>query len=529
MDNFGGFDWLIATTGVVPVQPLTVNSRFGNARSTVATADRRRVETYPKAMRPGPTVEGHLFFAFRYEPIHLEFLARLFCEIDPHIIETWIRKEPTGQYSRKTGFFYEWLTGQRLNVPDVIAGNYFDALDPDQYLTAPRSVNNQRWRVRDNLPGTREFCPMVRRTDAVHAIEDYSCSAALQSLEVQFGAELLLRSANWLSHKESRASFLIEHEEQHVDRVRRFAAVMGRRCGGEGDPLQEAVLTQLQEEILGKATRYGLRKSPVFVGHNDAFVPVGDYIAPQWEDARELLAGLSITMAKTRNQSAIVRAAVASFAFVYIHPMTDGNGRISRFLVNDVLRRDGAVPAPFILPISATITNNSRERVGYDRALEAFSKPLMARFSDRYDFNTEIECEDGVRTNFRFDAYEEAMPAWRYPELTQQVEYMGHVVRMTIEDEMTNEASYLRNLERAREAVKNRLEGPNTDIDSIIRSLKQNGWQLSGSLRKRFPQLEDSRLAELIIEDVRAVYEPLAKAHDDEDNARDVDDPRTMY
>jgi len=478
-------------------------------------------------MRPNPTVEGHLFFALRYEPIHLEFLARLFHEMDPSILESWIRSEPTGQYARRAGFFYEWFTGRRLDVPDAIAGNYVDAIDPDQYLTAPRSVNSQRWRVRDNLPGAREYCPLVIRTDAIREVEAFSCAAALQTLEVQFGAELLLRSANWLSHKESRASFLIEHEEQHVDRVRRFAAVMGRRCGQDGDPLQEDVLTQLQEEILGTATRYGLRKSPVFVGHNDAFISVVDYIAPQWEDARELLAGLGRTMAKTVGQSAIVRAAVASFGFVYLHPMADGNGRISRFLVNDVLRRDGAVPAPFILPISATITNNSRERVGYDRALEAFSKPLMQRFGDRYDFSTEIECEDGVRTNFRFDAYAEAMPAWRYPDLTPQVEYVGHVVRITIQDEMTNEARYLRDLERARKAVKNRLEGPDPDIDAIIRSLQQNAWQLSGSLKKRFPQLEDSHLTKQIIGDLRAVFDPDVETRDEE--VRDPDDPRSGY
>ncbi|MFC0132229.1 Fic family protein [Massilia eurypsychrophila] len=205
-------------------------------------------------------------------------------------------------------------------------------------------------------------------------------------------------------------------------------------------------------------------------------------------------------MAKTQGKSSMVRAAVASFGFIYIHPMADGNARISRFLVNDFLRRDGAVPAPFILPISATIANDSRERVGYDRALEAFSKPFMQRFGDRYDFNTEVECEDGVRTNFSFDAYAEAMPVWRYPDLTHQMEYVGHVVRRTIQDEMTNEATYLRDLERARLAVKNRLEGPDADIDAIIRSLQQNAWQLSGALKKRFFQLDDARLAKLIIE-----------------------------
>lgn len=508
MENFGGYTWLIAATGVVPVQPVSVVSRFGSARRTVASADRRRVETYPNAMRPGATIEEHLTFAFRYEPIHLEFLSRLFTEMDPRVLEAWIMREPTGQYARRAGFFFEWLTGKQLNVPDTVAGNYVDAIDPVEYLAATRALNNQRWRVRDNLPGTREFCPIVMRTELVQGVEGYDCSEALHKLEVQFGAELLLRSANWLSHKESRASFQIEHEEQHVDRVRRFAAVMGRRCGQDGDPLREEVLTELQAEILGKATRYGLRRSPVFVGHNDRFLSVVDYIAPQWDHARQLLSGLAASMERTRARSSVVRAAVASFAFVYIHPMADGNGRISRFLVNDVLRRDGAVPAPFILPISATITDNTRERAGYDRALEAFSKPLMDRFADRYDFGAEVECEDGVRTNFRFDAYDEGLPAWRYPDLTPQVEYLGHVVRTTIEQEMTNEAMYLRDVERAREAVKNRLEGPDTDIDAIIRSLRGNSWCVSGSLVKRFPQLADEPLAAAIIDDLRAVFEP---------------------
>jgi Fic family protein len=90
-----------------------------------------------------------------------------------------------------------------------------------------------------------------------------------------------------------------------------------------------------------------------------------------------LLSGLQVTMSKTSGAISVLRAAIASFGVVFIHPMADGNGQISRFLVNDVLRRDGAVPAPFILPISATITNSSKERVGYDPALEHFSRPLM--------------------------------------------------------------------------------------------------------------------------------------------------------
>ena len=160
---------------------------------------------------------------------------------------------------------------------------------------------------------------------------------------------------------------------------------------------------------------------------------------------------------------------------------------------------------PFIIPISATITDNSRERVGYDRALEVLSKPLMLKYHGQYDFGAKKTHDDGIESDFVFDAYEDALPAWRYPDLTQQTDFLGHVVRMTIEVEMSKEASYLRDIERARRHVKDYLEGPNSDIDQIIRSIRDNGWTLSNKLRKTFPMLEDPQLAESIIKAAREV------------------------
>ena len=506
MNNFVGFKWIAQHTGITPAQPFSVESELGTSRRTAVGGDLRR-ETYPSAARPDSNIPAHLTFAFKHEIINLEFLARLFAGIDPAILEQWIRAEPTGAYARRAGFFFEWLTGKLLNVPDARSGNYVDALDPALYFVATRAINVQRWRVRDNLPGTREYCPLVVRSDAVKELEKYDCTKALNHLEMEYGADILLRSAVWLTIKESRASFAIEHEERQIERIRRFATVMERRCGQDADPLNVATLIELQTEILGTATRYGMRRSPVFVGHSTGYTNVVDYIAPHWEWTQSLLLGLQATLAKTLQSTSIIRAAIASFGFVFIHPMADGNGRISRFLVNDILRRDGAVPAPFILPISATITNSTRERVGYDRALEHYSRPLMQKYSDRHRFGAEVECEDGVRTNFHFDAYDDALPAWRYPNLTSQVEYMGHMVRTTIDSEMSKEAIFLRNLERAREGVKNHLEGPNTDIDQIIRSIRDNGWAVSNKLMKAFPQLADRNLAEAIVRAVREVLE----------------------
>ncbi|KAB0325107.1 Fic family protein [Janthinobacterium sp. PLB04] len=490
------------------VQPFAVKSKVGPSRRTVINSIRE--ETYIAAVRPDPTIISHFIFGLKHELINLEFLAKLFSIIDEAVLEDWIRSEPTGAYARRAGFLFEWLTGRRLDVQDTSSGNYVDALDPTEFVVASRASNAQRWRVRDNLPGTRYFCPTIRRTDVVLALEHFNCAAALESLEIQFGADILARSAVWLSIKESRASFAIEKEEKQVDRVKRFAALMEHRCGQNGDPLALQALSEIQAEILGLATRYGVRQSPAVIGYTHGVENIVEYIAPPWERTMELLVGLQRCLAKTAGTSSLLRASIASFGFVYIHPMSDGNDRISRFLVNDVLRRDGAIPAPFILPISATITNKAQQRLGYRRALETLSRPLVSMYQEDFHFGDEYTCPDGARSNFHFDAYDDAMPTWRYPDLTSQTEFLGNIIRSTIEVEMSNEDSYQRDIDRARHAVKGSLEGLNSDIDQIIRSVRDNGWTVSNDLIKKFPQLAATSLAAAVVAAVRNVFQPEA-------------------
>ena len=499
MADWIGYQWLVAHYGISPVQAFRTDSALARTRSTVRE-DGYVHEYYPSAAKPADTLAGHLTFALKHEGIHLEFLARLFDVIPVVELEDWIAGEATGQYARRAGFFYEYLTGRQLAFPGVVAGNYVTALDEDSYLTASRPVNNPHWRVRDNLPGSRDYCPLVLRTVRVLQAEQYDCTQHLGDLEAEFGADLLQRSAVWLTIKESRASFAIEHEEQHVDRVRRFAAVMEQRCGQFDEPLSENALGELQAQILGpRATRYGIRRSPVFVGEIDGFAEVVHYIAPHWDDAPKLLSGLRDFATRTQGAAALVRAAVLSFGFVYIHPMSDGNGRISRFLINDVLRRDKAIPAPFILPVSATIASTVLNRRSYDQVLELFSRPLMRLYGQAWRFGTEQVAEDGVRYNLQFDAYQDALPAWRYPDMTDHAEYLAQVVQLTIEQEMRKEAGYLRSLRLARERVKQVIEGPDGDIDRIIRSVRENGGTLSNKLVQEFPPLADQALADEVV------------------------------
>ena len=444
-----GFKALADRYGIALAQPLRVESVIGTTRKS-RESNGHVENTYPASYQPEDDFAGHFGFGLKYEEIHLEFFARLFTVVGPEHIEAWCRQAPFGQYARRTGFLYE----------------------------------------------------------TVQQALQFDLDAALRELNQTFGADILMRTASWLTLKESRASFLIEKESDKGDRIQRFAQVIAKYCGHIEDPLSNDSLHTLQAGILGhEAVGLGLRRSPVFVGQATMREDIVHYIAPPFEALAQLLDGLKAFELATRGAEPLARAAALAFAFVYIHPMRDGNGRIHRFLNNDTLIRDKTVPDGVILPVSATITSSIDFRARYDRTLEVFSRPFMQRYAASYRFGELVVYEDGTSSNLVFDEYDDAQFAWRYPDLTEHVLYTAQVVAHTVRTEMADEARVLVIFQRAQERLKEVMEMPDQDATRIIRSLKENGWQVSGKLKKAYPQLEDTHRAERVVEAVRCAFE----------------------
>ncbi len=507
MDVLVGYSWLLSQYGIKLVQRLRTQSYIVTTSSRhTKTEDGYTKEYFPENFIPENSFSGHFTFALKNEGIHLELFSRLFEKIDPTELESWIEREPSGQYARRACFFYEWITGNQLNFDGVKTGNYVDALEEKKYFTG-KSKNNTRWRVRDNIPGNPNFAPVINRLQKVIEAEDFKCLPHLQELESEFGPDIIQRSSVWLTIKESRASFEIEREEKQVDRIRRFASVMAKKCGSLEDPLDPETLASLQQEILGpSATRYGIRRSPVFIGEIDNCIEIVHYIAPAHQVLINMLEGLKEFQLSTKGKSSTIRAAAISFAFVYIHPMSDGNGRISRFLINDILRKDESLP--FILPISATITNSIASRKSYDDILETFSKHFMMYYNSSYSFGEDRIEEDGIKTNFNFDEYKDALHAWRYLDLTDHTIYMYDILKNTIDVEMRKEAKQIREILSCRAAVKEVIEGPDQDIDRIVRSVRDNN-KVSKKLKKDFPILENKEIESSVIEAIDSILEVL--------------------
>lgn len=512
LDNSIGGAWLARRYGIELVAPLAVASEIARRRASHVGRQTTR-ESHVEAMRPDPSLRGHLTFHLKHEIAHFELLSRVFARCDAGEIADWVAAEPTGQYARRAAFLHEFFTGRQLPVPAGLGGGYHDAIHAEGLVTATPACAalNKRWRIRDNMPGTRAFCPMVVRSRAGAAALDLNVPALIHDLEAEFGAELLLRSAVWMTLRESRASFAIEGEADQTDRIRRFADVLARRTGqGDRAPLYDTALAELQREILGPRTtlqRFGVRQSPVFVGELVRYQEVVHYIAPPPEDLADMLDGLQTFLERTRGQSPVMRSAVAAFGFVYIHPLADGNGRVHRFLVNDVLRRDGAVQDPMILPVSSLISSDAAERRAYDRTLDEVSRPLMSTLAATYRFaEAPTTYPDGIRSNFVFEGVDSARHAWRCLDLSPHVGYMADVVQRTVREDMLEESRYLRSHGQARAAIKEILEMPDTQIDRVIRSVQSNQGKLSGALRSELPILEEPALWSDIVKAVRGAF-----------------------
>ena len=70
----------------------------------------------------------------------------------------------------------------------------------------------------------------------------------------------------------------------------------------------------------------------------DYSVRVGDYRAPDWQDLQDLLTNFFVWLNKNKQiMHPIELAARAHYKFEKIHPFGDGNGRIGRFIIVNIL------------------------------------------------------------------------------------------------------------------------------------------------------------------------------------------------
>lgn len=494
-----GYQWLAEKFGEV-VMPHWRETRILNRGARrLLEAGGRQVEYLPAAQGPGENVFSQLEFALRKEGLHLELLRKVLVRIPGRDVAEHLHRRPTGRYARVLWFFHEAFTGQRLDLPDLKAGNYVDLLDPDIYATGPlRKVRRQRINV--NLLGTVDFSPMVR----VGCLGEWSEADLRKSCWDFVGdcsAQIFARAVRYLYAKESKSSHDIERETPDQKRAEKFISLLEQAW--HRDFLNKPALVELQQALVDpRFANRGWRSDLAEPGDRQVYVgeTLGPglervhYAAPKPEDLDGLMSEF-LQMGRRMIEDGfgssddgavptLVAAAVVSFVFDFLHPFSDGNGRIHRFLLHHVLARRAFGPEGIVLPVSAVILNRPRE---YDQALESFSKPLMERVEYTMDNRLRMTV-----TNDTADFY-------RYIDCTEITRIVIDFIRETIETEIPAELRYLTMHDEVRARMREILEMPSRHADLFIALVRQNGGTLSKKKRKlpEFELLTDAEVEQM--------------------------------
>lgn len=450
-------------------------------------------ETYPLKYWPGDTLGDHLEFALKYDGTNLAILSRLFQEAVEGDVLEYVRSKPTGKYARRLWFLYEFLTGKSLPLDDLKQGNYIDLLESDKYHTVTPARRVRRQRVNDNLPGDRRFCPTVRRTDTLREFETADLPGQCRKVLSGYSPELLKRALGYLYTRETKSSFEIEHIKPTSTRAGKFIALL--QLAEQEDFCRKEKLIEVHNSIVDPRFRTAdYRTIQNYVGETVAWKNEKiHFVSPRPEDLNDLMEGLVTAHRRmdANRPDEVVHAAVIAYGFVFLHPFEDGNGRIHRFLIHNILARRRFTPEGVMFPVSATMLKN---RLDYDSSLEAFSRQLLPLVDYSLD-------DEG-----RMTVHNDTAIWYRYIDMTAQVEALFRFIHRTIHTELAGELEFLASYDRAREAIQEIVDMPDRRIDQFIRFCRQNNGRLSRQKRKsHFGFLTEAEIA-LLEQAVQSAY-----------------------
>lgn len=440
----------------------------------------------PIRYKPEDSLYKQLVFALKYEGVNLLVLKKLFEKLTETEVVNLLQIEPTGQYSRKIWFLYEWLLQKKLTRGDIQVKSYIPLVDSNlQYVLNP-GVKSSRHRIINNLPGTVGFCPLIFKTKKLEEYINSDLAVKKNEYLKTIHKDILQRASAFLLLKDSKASFSIEGENPGNNRAMRWGKAIGQ-AGSK--PISNEELLRLQQIVIenSRFTRMGFRNAGGFVGDRDrdTIEPIPDHISARHQDVVALMDALIATndLLETSEYNAVLAAAEIAFGFVFIHPFVDGNGRIHRYMIHHILSKMKFAQQGVIFPVSASILDHIDD---YRKVLESYSHPLL-------DF---IEWETTDDRNIA--VLNETIDYYRYFDVTQQAEFLFDCVQDTIENIIPSEVSYLNKFDELKRYLDNKYEMPDGLVTLLVRFLEQNNGSFSNRAKnKEFEVLTEDEIADI--------------------------------
>lgn len=427
-----------------------------------------------------------LVFALKYEGINLLVFSQLSKHYKEEELTALVSIEPEGQYSRRIWFLVEWMLGKELTGKQKITKRSYIPLIDAKLQYSVQGERSSRHLVTNNLPGTIDFCPLIRKTEKLEKYISDNYSDKKGDYLKGLRKDILQRASAFLLLKDSKASFSIEGESPKSKRATRWGQAIGQAGATE---LSKKELVRLQQVVIenDRFIEMGLRKKGGFIGEHDraSGEPIPEHISAKWEDLDQLVTGLLATNDKLLNSDldAVLTATMIAFGFVFIHPFEDGNGRIHRYLIHHVLAKNKFSQQGMIFPVSSSILDHIDD---YRQVLEHYSHSLL-------DF---IEWEQTDDNNVK--VLNETIDYYRYYDATKQAEFMYDCVQDTIENIIPNEVAYLTRYDEFKKYMDDEFEMPDKMVATLVRFLEQGAGELSNRARsKEFKLLKDTEVLEI--------------------------------
>lgn len=426
----------------------------------------------PRHVAPaeGAPLLDHVLFALKHEGTLLTILHEALKLVPGDEIVQALTAQRLGAYLRRAAFIWEKANGQALPLPwESTGGNYIDFFEPGSYYTGPQWERSRKYRVNFNGIGPYEFCPVVARNAAL----EQRGTAVLERLQnwvsdpQNMGA--LDRVMNWAYLSETRDSYAIENETPAPDKERAFMQAMEQLR--DGRPLSEDYLVDLQNLVITTAIKqeHAFRLDQNWLQRGGHGALAVRYLPPPPAQVSALMDGL-MRMANARegNVPPLVKAALVSFGFVFVHPFMDGNGRLSRLLAHHSLAYQGVLPMvggnPAILPLSVAM---KRQEADYLAALESFSQPARQLWDVTYIADNQ----------FLFD-FRSSPLVYAHWSGEAAAYFVTRCAEQALEQSLVEETAYLQAYDRVYAQIDREFDLPNRTINLLIQWIHQNNCRM---------------------------------------------------
>ncbi len=486
-----GYAYLHAHLRLTAFEPVT-HARLGAVTRVTVTANGLLVPA--QVASKTQTLLDHVLFALKHEGVNLQVLAQALPKVPAHDLVVGIHAAPTGAYIRVACFLWEFFNDTQLQGLPVISGPTVDVFDASRYITT-KGTRNAKWRVNFNGLGSLSYCVTVQRTPAIEAL----LAADILSNAHRFVAALAPmaaeRAMSWAYLHETQSSFAIEKELPSHTKAEAFVALL--KQASQAELLDEPYLVALQNVCmtnpLDLAAEYRHQQNwlrgPLRGAVGVTYVPP----PPEW------VPGLMDDLLAFANDAPkqidpLVCAAVVSFAFVFIHPFMDGNGRLSRFLFHHALCRSGQWGNGLLLPVSVAMKRNEGQ---YLEALQSFSRPARQAWDvtwlgdDEFDFR------------FKSDA-----SVYRYWDATACVAFGLDMAQQALNIDLKDQAEFLAQFDVIFKAVDERFDVRGNDLTILVLACLQNDGKVSANRRKKF----SDTVPELVFDAIEAEWQSLFRS-----------------